>query len=87
MMELAVIGLGLIGGSVALGAAQSGARVVGVDVAAVIAAPEAQKLGDLVDVADTARVERLVGNVDLVVMCAPMRPPPPPAGASSNRNR
>ena len=75
-MSAVVVGLGLIGGSVALALreAQGTAEIVGVDRAAVLASPAVKRLSlRLLDAADTARVDAAFAGADLVVLAAPVR--------------
>jgi prephenate dehydrogenase len=66
-MKVAVVGLGLIGGSVARGLTRAGHHVVGVDVAAVARrARRAHAVGSTF-----SRVEGLAGECDIVVLAAP----------------
>jgi prephenate dehydrogenase len=75
MMRIAVLGLGLIGGSVALGARRRlGADVVGIDFERVIVGDGASELvHELVPVEDQVRVSAACRGADLVVMAAPVR--------------
>lgn len=74
--SVAVVGFGLIGGSVGLGARElaRARRVVGIDVLEVIRSPRARAIADdLVDIADSERVREQVGVADLVVLAAPVK--------------
>lgn len=73
MKRVAVVGLGLVGGSVALGLkrAQPDLRVVGVDVAEVVAGSEARRVADELFAIDA--LERALTGVDLAVLAAPVR--------------
>lgn len=66
-MRIAVVGLGLIGGSVARGLTRAGHHVVGVDVPAV--RRRARRAGAVA--ATASRVEGVVQACDLVVLAAP----------------
>jgi prephenate dehydrogenase len=66
-MRIAVVGLGLIGGSVARGLTRSGHRVVGVDVPAV--GRRARRAGAVA--ATASRVEDVARDCDAVVLAAP----------------
>ncbi|HVU03354.1 MAG TPA: prephenate dehydrogenase/arogenate dehydrogenase family protein [Polyangiaceae bacterium] len=74
-MRLALVGFGLIGGSVALAARGRAlaSHVVGVDRADVVDLPEARRAADeLVDAADLPRVRGALGDADLVVVATPV---------------
>ena len=74
-MRLAILGFGLIGGSVALAARARGivAHVVGVDRADVLALPAARGAADeLLDAADEAGTRRALAAADLVVVATPV---------------
>lgn len=75
MSELAVIGLGLIGGSFALALKQAspGLRVTGIDVRSVVDSELARRVGDeLVDIADTERVTAALSRAELTLLAAPV---------------
>jgi prephenate dehydrogenase len=75
VVQLVVLGFGLIGGSVALASRSRGiaGRVVGVDRADTLALPEARRAADeLVDVADDSRVREVLAASDLVVVATPV---------------
>jgi prephenate dehydrogenase len=74
-VRLAVLGFGLIGGSVALAARARGvaSHVVAVDRAEVAALPAARAAADeLIDAADEPRVRQLVAAAELVVVATPV---------------
>ncbi len=74
-MRLAIVGFGLIGGSIALAARMRrvAERVVAVDRADVLALPEARGAADdLIDVAEDARVREVLAGADLVVVATPV---------------
>jgi prephenate dehydrogenase len=73
MIDLVVIGLGLIGGSVALAAKQRGARVVGIDVAPASDAAARGGVSESIDAADEPAVQSAVRQAELVVLCTPVR--------------
>jgi prephenate dehydrogenase len=75
-MRVVVVGLGLIGGSVALALreAVAGVRVTGVDRAAVLAMPASARAADeLLDVDAPQALQRAAANSDLVVLSTPVR--------------
>ena len=74
-MRLGVVGLGLIGGSVALAAKRRlGARVVGVDRPGVLALPRAAEVADeRFDVEASAGWQPALREVDVVVLAVPVR--------------
>jgi prephenate dehydrogenase len=75
-MKITVIGLGLIGGSVALGVreAEPGVIVTGVVLPAVLERPAARRAAqELVSVEDQAAVDRAVERGDVTVLAAPVR--------------
>lgn len=72
MRQLTILGLGLIGGSIALRARRHGLRVFGVDFAETLALPEAARAAELVDARDERRVAELVEESDLVILSAPV---------------
>jgi len=74
-VRLAIVGFGLIGGSVALAARARGvaSRVVAVDRAEVAALPAARDAADeIVDFADEPRARRLLAEAELVVVATPV---------------
>jgi prephenate dehydrogenase len=74
-VRLAILGFGLIGGSVALAARARGiaSHVVGVDRSDVIASESASAAADeLFDSMDDVRVRRALGAADLVVLAMPV---------------
>jgi prephenate dehydrogenase len=76
MTRIAVIGLGLIGGSLALAlrSRRAGVEVCGIDQPATLASEMARKAAQsLIDVADAPRVDAAVSNADLVVFATPVR--------------
>lgn len=76
MTRLVVVGLGLIGGSIALAhrAAEPDAERVGIDLAEVIALPAAVAAAEqLVDVADRESVRAALAGAPLVVLAMPVR--------------
>jgi prephenate dehydrogenase len=75
-MRLVVIGLGLIGGSIALAVRdrRRDAHVVGVDLEPVIASARAAALADkLIDTRDSVAVARALSGCDLAVLATPVR--------------
>ena len=75
-MNAVVVGLGLIGGSVALALRETepAVELVGVDRAFVIERPAARRLAEtFVDVADPTGVEAAFARADLVVLAPPIR--------------
>lgn len=74
-MRLAIVGFGLIGGSVALAARERGlaSRIVGIDRAEVLSLPEAARAADeLVDAGDETRVRAILGASELTVVATPV---------------
>lgn len=74
-MHLAIVGFGLIGGSVALAARERGlaSRIVGIDRAEVVSLPDATRAADeLVDAADETRVRAALGASELTVVATPV---------------
>jgi prephenate dehydrogenase len=74
-VRLAVIGFGLIGGSIGLAARSRGvaSHVVGLDRADVLAMPEARTAAtEMVDVADDERAREALRAADLVVVATPV---------------
>ena len=74
-MRLAIVGFGLIGGSVALAARARGvaSRVVGVDRADVASLPAARSAADeVIDAADDAGVRQALASSELVVVATPV---------------
>jgi prephenate dehydrogenase len=75
-MNVVVVGLGLIGGSVALALreARPDATIAGVDLAPVLASDAVRRLpASLLDASDIAAVDAAYGRSDLVVLAAPVR--------------
>ena len=75
-MNVVIVGLGLIGGSVALALreARPDAEIVGVDRASVLATDAVKRLSKrLVDAADAAAVSAAFERSELVVLAAPVR--------------
>ncbi len=74
-MKLAVVGLGLIGGSVALAARERlGADVVGADVREVVSSDAARSVvSRTVDAGDTVALEAALGDADITILAAPVR--------------
>jgi prephenate dehydrogenase len=75
-MNVVVVGLGLIGGSVALALreAKADARIAGVDLAPVLASEAVRRLpATLLDASDTTSVDAAFAGADLVVLAAPVR--------------
>lgn len=75
MTSVAVFGFGLIGGSLALAlrAAQSGYHVTAIDRADVVDDAHTRECADAyVDVADEARLEKVLGESDVTVLAAPV---------------
>ena len=75
-MNLTVVGLGLLGGSFALGLREiePTARVTGVDRLDVLGRPGARRAADvLVDADDTEAVDAAFRTADLVLLAAPVR--------------
>jgi prephenate dehydrogenase len=75
MKQISVLGFGLVGASLAAAvrAADPTIRIVGIDLAQVVASPAAQRLADdLVDSADRARVRAVAAASDLCVLAAPV---------------
>lgn len=73
--RLVIVGLGLIGGSIALAARQRRLfdRIVGVDVPHVIATADARRAADqLIDAGDAAARARAIAGASLCVFCAPV---------------
>ncbi|HVW26390.1 MAG TPA: prephenate dehydrogenase/arogenate dehydrogenase family protein [Polyangiaceae bacterium] len=74
-MRLAILGFGLIGGSVALAARARGvaAHIVGVDRGEVASLPAARNAADvLVDSADDASLRQALSDAELVVVATPV---------------
>ena len=74
-MRLAIVGFGLIGGSVALAARARGvaSRVAGVDRAEVASLPAARNAADdVIDTADEAGVRQVLADAELVVVATPV---------------
>jgi prephenate dehydrogenase len=74
-VDLAILGLGLIGGSLALAARKRGMarHVVAIDVADVLLLPAARAAADrLVDVCDAAEVRSAFAAADVVIMATPV---------------
>jgi prephenate dehydrogenase len=75
-MKVTVIGLGLLGGSFALGLREiePDVRVIAVDIADVLARPAARRAADeLVLASDTQAVDAAVAAADLTLLAAPVR--------------
>jgi prephenate dehydrogenase len=75
VVRLAVVGFGLIGGSVAFAARSRGiaSHVVGIDRADVLATPQARAAAnDVVDVADERGAREAMRGADLVVIATPV---------------
>jgi len=75
MTRLAILGFGLIGGSVALAAraARTGLHITAIDRAGVLASAEAQRVADArVDVADSLGAARALADSTLTVLAAPV---------------
>ena len=75
-MNLTVVGLGLLGGSFALGVREiePGVRITGVDRVDVLARPAARNAADvLVDAEDVEAVDAAFRASDLVLLAAPVR--------------
>ena len=75
-MKVTVIGLGLLGGSFALGLRElePEVRVTGVDIAEVLARPAARRAADeLVLASDAQAVDAAVAAADLTLLAAPVR--------------
>lgn len=75
MTRLAILGFGLIGGSVALAAraAQAQVHVTAIDHASVLATPEAERAADArIDIANSAAAERALLASTLTVLAAPV---------------
>lgn len=72
-MRLVVIGLGLVGGSLALALRDRGHEIVAVDDAAVLADPRARAIAtSLIDRTDDVAVERALGACEVVVLATPV---------------
>jgi prephenate dehydrogenase len=74
-MKVAVIGLGLLGGSFALGLREiePGVHVTGIDIADVLARPAARRAADeLVLASDAPAVDAAVAAADLTLLAAPV---------------
>jgi prephenate dehydrogenase len=74
-VRLAIVGFGLIGGSVALAARARGlaSHVAGVDRAEVAELPAARRAADeVIDAADEASVRQVLARADLVVVATPV---------------
>jgi len=75
-MNVVVVGLGLIGGSVALALRETrpGTEIAGVDLAPVLASDAVRRLpASLLDASETAAVDAAFARSDLVVLAAPVR--------------
>lgn len=75
IVRLTILGLGLIGGSIALAARKRGAatHVTGIDRTDVVSLPEARAAADtLVDTTDDFAVRAALRSTDLVVVAAPV---------------
>jgi prephenate dehydrogenase len=72
MTRIAIVGLGLIGGSIALGIKQAmaGARIVAVDTATVVGCPEARALG--IELHEIGDLTRALAGAELAVLAAPV---------------
>jgi prephenate dehydrogenase len=73
MSRIAVVGLGLIGGSIALGIRElePETRLVGVDVAAVIQRAEVRRLAD--ELHDVSELGRALAGAELAILAMPVR--------------
>jgi prephenate dehydrogenase len=71
-MRIAIVGLGLIGSSIALGIEQAAlaAEIVAVDVASVVNSPEARRTG--AELFELRELPRALSGVDLAVLAAPV---------------
>src|SRR5690349_8897232 len=75
MTRLAILGFGLIGGSVALAAraARAGVHVTAIDRASVLTSAESERVADArVDIADSAAAARALADSTLTVLAAPV---------------
>jgi prephenate dehydrogenase len=75
MTRLAIVGFGLIGGSLALAArrARKNVHVTAIDAAAALARPSAQRTADAhIDVTDASAVARCLSEATLAVLSAPV---------------
>jgi prephenate dehydrogenase len=72
MKRFAIVGLGLVGGSIALGLKQSdpACRIVGIDLPEVIDQPEAARFASELHPID--ELEEALADIDLAVLCAPV---------------
>lgn len=75
MTRLAILGFGLIGGSVALAAraAQAQVHITAIDHASVLATPEAERIADArIDIANSVEAARALADSALTVLAAPV---------------